>query len=645
MNPPVMAADKPAAAENVPAAPLPAGGTGAGAGAIEGHLRTLPATPGVYRMLDAAGTVLYVGKAKNLRRRVAAYTKPERLSVRIRRMIAATAGMVFVNTHTEAEALLLEANLIKHYKPRYNILLRDDKSFPSIRITGDHDFPRILKHRGKASAPGQYFGPFASAWAVNETLMVLQRAFLLRTCSDAVFSARTRPCLLYQIKRCAAPCVDYVDAPAYGRLVEQARQFLAGESRIIQKQLAGQMQEASDALDFEQAAEYRDRIHALTRVQSHQDINLAGLGAADVIALHQAGGRSAVQVFFFRAGRNYGSHAYFPNHGREAAASEVLEAFIGQFYQNKQVPPLILVSHRPPNGALLADALSVHAGRRVRLAAPSRGDKRKLIDHALGNAKDALARRLAESASQRSLLDGLAHLLDLDGPPARIEVYDNSHISGRHAVGAMIVATPEGFQKNAYRKFTIRSAVSEGPAAPGDDYAMMREVLSRRFARAIKEDPDRGRGQWPDLVMIDGGKGQLGVARQVFEDLGIEDVALVGVAKGADRDAGREALYLPGRKHAIRLGARDPLLYFIQRLRDEAHRFVIGGHRAQRGRAQVRSSLDGVPGIGPKRKKALLHHFGSAAAVEQAGRADLEAVTGINRATAARIYEWFHGDG
>jgi excinuclease ABC subunit C len=621
----------------------------AGGAVIESHLGTLPSGPGVYRMINAAGGVLYVGKAKNLKNRVASYTKVARMSTRMRRMVAETAAMEFVTTHTEAEALLLEANLIKRFAPRYNILLRDDKSFPSILLTGHHPFPQILKHRGARSRKGEYFGPFASAGAVNQTLAVLQRAFLLRSCTDSVFSGRTRPCLLYQIKRCCAPCVGKIDEADYGLLVDQARAFLRGESREIQHTLARRMQDASNALAFEKAAEYRDRIGALTRIQAHQDINLAGIGEADVIAAHQAGGHTCVQVFFFRAGRNFGNRAYFPSHARDDDAARVLEAFVGQFYEDKLPPRLVLVSHRPANQAVLAEALSVRAGRRVRLTCPQRGGKRQLVAHATANARDGLGRRLAESATQRRLLEGLSRTLDLEAPPERIEVFDNSHVSGAQAVGAMIVAGPKGLMKNAYRKFTIRGAAPGGDAggggfSPGDDYAMMREVLTRRFSRALKETPDRAGGQWPDLVLIDGGAGQLSVALDVFQELGIDDVAVAAIAKGRGRKAGRERIFLPGRA-PVTLDSRDPVLYFLQRLRDEAHRFAIGAHRAKRTKRLARSALDAIPGIGAKRKKALLHHFGAARAVAQAGRADLEAVEGISTAMANNIYDWFHPRG
>ncbi|MGF1640092.1 MAG: excinuclease ABC subunit UvrC [Rhodospirillales bacterium] len=619
--------DQPALAPDAPA----------GHRVIERHLATLPAAPGVYRMVGADGDALYVGKAKNLRKRVASYANVDRLGIRIRRMVAQTVDLEVVTTHTEAEALLLEANLIKRLKPRYNILLRDDKSFPSILVTADHPYPQVLKHRGAQTRKGDYFGPFASAWAVNQTLTVLQRAFLLRSCSDAVFSARTRPCLLYQIKRCSAPCVGRIGEADYRELVAQAFAFLRGDSTRIQHLFARRMEAASQALEFEEAAGYRDRIRALTAVQSHQDINFAGIGEADVLAAHQDGGETCVEVFFFRAGRNYGNRAYFPNHARGEDAEVVLEAFVGQFYADRKPPPTIFLSHRLPHQALVAEALSVHAGRRIVVTAPQRGAKHKLVAHALDNAREALARRLAENASQRRLIDDLARALDLDEPPERIEVYDNSHVSGREAVGAMVVAGPEGPIRSAYRKFTIRG---DGGAA-GDDYAMMREVLPRRFARALKEDPERVRGRWPGLVLIDGGAGQLGVAIEVFEALGVTDVAVAAIAKGPDRNAGRERIFLPGREPLI-LDVRDPVLHFLQRLRDEAHRFAIGTHRAKRSRRLARSSLDEIAGIGARRKKALLHHFGSLRAVAQAGRADLEVVDGISRSMANKIYEWFH---
>jgi excinuclease ABC subunit C len=618
----------------------------AGAAVIAFTLATIPSGAGVYRMINSAGDVLYVGKAKSLKKRVSSYTNLARLSIRLGRMVAETASMEFLTTHTEAEALLLEANLIKRFQPRYNILLRDDKSFPSILLTNDHPYPRVLKHRGARRRKGEYFGPFASGWAVNETLTILQRAFLLRSCSDSIFAGRTRPCLLYQIKRCSAPCVGRIKDSDYTALVDQARAFLASGSQDIQRRLARRMEEASQALDFEEAAQYRDRIRALSRIQAHQDINLSGVGAADVIAAHQDGGQTCIQVFFFRSGRNYGNHAYYPSHTPEDDAPKVLAAFIGQFYDARPPPRLVLLSHPVEDRALITEALGVRAGHKVAVHTPKRGNKRNLVAHALVNAREALGRRMAQSASQRRLLDGLVRVLDLSATPERIEVYDNSHISGSQAMGAMIVAGTEGFLKGAYRKFTIgggsRRGHSEIPAGGGDDIAMMREMLTRRFARALKEGPSRG--QWPDLVLIDGGAGQLGVALEVFADLGIEDVAVAAIAKGPHRNGGHERLFLPERD-PFTLPPRDPVLYFLQRLRDEAHRFAIGAHRAQRTKGMSRSALDTVPGIGAKRKKALLHHFGSAPAVAQAGRADLEAVTGISTAIANKIYDWFHPDG
>ena len=609
--------------------------------ALGAAVKTLPGTPGVYRMLDARGEVLYVGKAKNLKRRVTSYTQVSRLPRRLQRMVAATVGLEVVTTHTEAEALLLEGNLIKRFMPRYNVLLRDDKSFPYILITADHDYAQIAKHRGARNRPGDYFGPFASAGAVNRTVAALEKAFLLRSCSDTVFASRTRPCLMYQIKRCSAPCVGRIDKPAYDELVSEARDFLTGRSHDIQQRLAAAMQAASERMDFESAAVYRDRIRALTQIQSRQDINVRGIEDADVIAAHQDGGQTCIQVFFFRAGRNYGNRAYYPTHDKTLEAGAVLTAFVAQFYDNKPVPALVLLSHRPADAALLAEALSVRAGRKVALTCPQRGDKRKLVEHAQANAREALARRLAESGAQRKLLEGLAGTLGLDAAPERIEVYDNSHTRGAEPYGAMIVAGPEGFARNAYRKFRIRTAVPDGARSPGDDYAMMREVLTRRFGRAIKEDPNRGGKDWPDLVMVDGGRGQLSAAREALIELGLEDLPVVAVAKGPQRNAGRERIFL-GNRPPLLLQPRDPVLYFIQRLRDEAHRFAIGSHRVGRGKARLKSTLDDVPGIGAKRKKALLHHFGSAQAVARAGLTDLEAVDGISKVVAKRIYDHFH---
>lgn len=631
--------------EAIPSKLDPHSGLAAGIAVVQAHLATLPGAPGVYRMLGDRGEPLYVGKARNLRKRVANYASPAKLPIRLQRMIAATRSMEFVTTHTEVEALLLELNMIKRLKPRYNVLLRDDKSFPYVLIPGDHEFPQVIKHRGAQARKGRYFGPFASAGAVNRTIVTLQRAFLLRNCSDNVFASRTRPCLQYQIKRCSAPCAGKIGAPEYTALVEQAHDFLAGHSGQVQSRIALEMQQASDDLEFERAAVLRDRINALSHVRAHQDINVQGITDADVIALHQEAGQSCVQVFFFRDGRNYGNRAFFPSQSKAVESEEVLAAFVGQFYDRVTPPKLILLSEKPAEAALLAEALTVRAERRVRLEIPQRGGRRKLVDHARQNARDALARRMAESASHRRLLDSLAETLGLDAPPERIEVYDNSHIQGTNAVGGMIVAGPDGLMKNAYRKFNIRGPkdAEPGPGRGGDDYAMMREVLTRRFARALKEDPDRESENWPDLVIVDGGKGQLSVARGVFADLGIDDVALLGIAKGPDRNAGRETLHLSDRA-PFSLSERDPVLYFLQRLRDEAHRFAIGTHRARRTSRIAASPLDEVPGIGGKRKKALLMHFGSAQAVAAAGLADLEAVEGISRAVARKIYGHFNED-
>jgi excinuclease ABC subunit C len=624
----------------------PPGSLAQGVAVLVKAVNTLPNGPGVYRMLSRKGDALYIGKAKSLKKRVTSYCLPAKLPRRLQRMIASTVALEVVTTHTELEALLLESNLIKRLKPRYNVLLRDDKSFPYIVITGDTDYPLITKHRGAKGDTGTYFGPFASAGAVNRTITALERIFLLRSCSDSVFASRTRPCLMHQIKRCAAPCVERISKEAYNELVDQAREFLSGRSKDIQRRLAAAMQTSSEELDFESAAVYRDRIRALTQIQAHQDINVHGFDKADVIAAHQDAGQTCIQVFFFRAGQNFGNRAYFPAHDRSLETGAVLASFIGQFYDNKPVPGLVLVSHRLPDHDLIAEALSFRAGARVDMQHPRRGAKRKLVDHALSNARDALARRLAESSTQRRLLEGLAERLGLEVAPERIEVYDNSHIQGANPYGAMIVAGPEGFIKKAYRKFRIRQAgTGDGTAiSTADDYAMMREVLSRRFARALKEDPERSGEQWPDLILLDGGRGQLSAGREVLADLGLADLPMAAVAKGPDRNAGRERIFLPDRPPLL-LEPRDPVLYYIQRLRDEAHRFVIGSHRTGRSNARLRSVLDDVPGVGGKRKKALLHHFGSAQAVARAGLADLAAVTGISRIVAQRIYAHFHDEG
>lgn len=606
---------------------------------IRDYLRRIEDRPGVYRMLDPRGEVLYVGKAASLRKRVASYAKPAGHDARIARMVASTASMMFLTTETETEALLLEQNLIKQLKPRYNVLLRDDKSFPNIIVTGDHPFPQIKKHRGLRKDPGRYFGPFASAGSVNRTLNQLQKAFLLRSCSDSMFAGRTRPCLLHQIKRCSAPCVGLIGEADYRVLVEDAVLFLTGRSTRVQEQLAGAMTEASRAMEFERAALIRDRIRALTNVQATQGINPEGVEEADVIALHQEGGHACVQVFFIRAHQNWGNRAYFPRTVSGAEPGEILEAFIGQFYGNKTPPRLILASHPPDNAGLLAEALTAQLGRKVAILVPQRGEKAGLVEHAGRNAREALARRMAEGASQAALLEGLAEAFGLDGPPERIEVYDNSHIMGSNAVGAMIVAGPDGLVKSQYRKFNIRSDLT-----PGDDFGMMREVLTRRFARLARDDPDRQSGAWPDLVLIDGGQGQVAAACAALQELGIDEVAVIGVAKGVDRDAGKEEFHRPG-KPPMALAHRDPVLYFVQRLRDEAHRFAIGAHRTRRA-AQTRATpLDEVPGVGAARKRALLAHFGSAKAVTRAGLADLKAAPGISDALAEAIYGFFHGDG
>jgi excinuclease ABC subunit C len=681
-----------------------------GPAVIARYLKTLPGSPGVYRMIDATGTVIYVGKARNLKTRVTNYARAANHTNRIARMIAATAAMEFVTVRTEAEALLLEANLIKRFRPRYNVLLRDDKSFPYILIARGHPAPQILKHRGARNRKGDYFGPFASAGAVNRTINMLERAFLLRSCSDAVFESRTRPCLLYQIKRCSAPCTGEIGLEEYNALVEEATRFLRGESQNARQMYQRLMQEAADNLDYEQAAKYRNRLWALAHVTADQTINPEGIEEADVFAAHQEGGHTCIQVFFFRSGQNWGNRAYFPRADRSLALEEVLESFIAQFYDDKPVPRSILLSHPLPSQELLEEALSSKAERRCEIRVPRRGAKIGIVEHAVRNAREALARRLAETSTQRILLEGLRERFGLATSPRRVEVFDNSHIQGTSAVGAMIVAGPEGFVKNQYRKFNIKSA----DLAPGDDYAMMREVLTRRFKRLVldeaeapgavpepegpppapgagdpasrieppqpppidrrggsalafgvlraedgglaeteeealdanAEEPEAPAGDEfparPDLVLIDGGAGQLGVAREVLATLGIEGVALIGVAKGPDRDAGREHFHLPGRERPMMLEPRDPVLYFVQRLRDEAHRFAIGTHRARRGKAVGANPLDEIAGIGPTRKRALLKHFGSAKAVARASAQDLQAVAGISAQMAQTIYDFFH---
>ena len=672
------------------------GSLAAGRAAVLHYAKLAPAQPGVYRMIDARGDVLYIGKAKNVRNRVRAYARPTGLDTRIERMIAATRALEFVVTRTETEALLLEANLIKRLRPRFNVLLRDDKSFPYILITSDHWAPQILKHRGARSRPGQYYGPFASVWAVNRTINALQRAFLLRSCSDPFFESRTRPCLLHQIKRCSAPCTNEIEFAEYAALVREANAFLSGRSKAVKHELAAEMENASTALDYERAAVYRDRLAALSAIQAHQGVNPRGVEEADVFALHQQGGFACVEVFFFRTGQNWGNRAYFPKADRAVSPDEILAAFLAQFYDDKPCPRLILISHEIDDRALLAEALTTKSDHKVEVSVPQRGERKDLIAHALANAREALGRKLAETSSQQRLLRQLTETFGLPRVPRRIEVYDNSHIQGSNAVGAMIVAGPEGFRKSDYRKFNIRSA----DLTPGDDFAMMREVLTRRFKRLIAEAPREGssavegvdnrdesgegssadvlaipevsladfsipeggdntvalppeetdilragseepdESPWPDLVLIDGGQGQLSAAREVFGELGL-DVPLVAVAKGPDRDAGRETFFIPGRD-SFKLPPRDPVLYFVERLRDEAHRFAIGSHRIRRRRQMREAGLQEIAGIGPTRKRALLHHFGTLKAIERASVTDLLQVDGISAETARRIYEFFH---
>jgi excinuclease ABC subunit C len=608
-------------------------------------VKRLPNGPGVYRMIDAKGAVLYVGKARNLKKRVQNYARPLGLPARIHRVIMATASMEFVSTRTETEALLLEANLIKRLRPRYNVLLRDDKSFPYILITGDHPAPQLAKHRGARTRKGAYFGPFASAGAVVRTINALERAFLLRSCSDAVYESRTRPCLLYQIKRCSAPCTGEISLAAYGELVEEANAFLSGRSQAVRGQIQASMATASERLDFEAAARYRDRLAALSHVQTHQGINPQTVEEADVFAIHQEGGQTCIEVFFFRTGQNWGNRAYFPRADRALEPGQVLGEFLAQFYDDKPAPKLILLSHEIEERPLLEQALSERAEHRITVSVPERGEKKDLVQHALDNARDALGRELAMSSTQQTLLAGLAERFNLAEPPRRIEVYDNSHIMGPNAVGAMIVGGPEGFVKGQYRKFNIRSA----DITPGDDYGMMREVLGRRFSRLVRENPrdaapkddDDAIGPWPDLVLIDGGRGQLAAVTETLAELGVSDVPLVGVAKGPDRDAGRETFYVNGREPFM-LPPRDPVLYFVQRMRDEAHRFAIGSHRARRKSDIARNPLDEIGGIGPTRKRALLGHFGTAKAVSRADLADLRAVPGISDEMARTIYDFFH---
>ena len=607
---------------------------------LKREVRKLSGDPGVYRMLNGVGEALYVGKARNLARRVTSYTQPNRLSNRLMRMVSETETLEVIVTKSEIEALLLESNLIKKLKPRYNILLRDDKSLPQILITADHPFGQLTKHRGRKARKGDYFGPFASAGAVNRTVADLARAFMLRTCSDSIFSARTRPCLQYQIKRCSGPCVGLVSEADYVAQLDQARRFLSGGSAEIQRDYAARMHSAADALEFETAAIWRNRIRALSGIQASQDINVPNLRDADIIAVARSGERSCIQTFFIRGGSNYGNRSYFLSHNADSSAADVLTAFLGQFYDDKDPPAEILLSDEAGEQDLLAAALSVRAGRKVRISQPQRGARRKLAAMAIHNAEEALARNLADTGSQRRLLGELGELFGLDAAPERVEVYDNSHIQGQHAVGGMIVAGPEGFNKAAYRKFNIRD---EGPdaVAGGDDFAMMRQVIRRRFERALKEDPDRATGNWPDLLLIDGGKGQLGSVLEIMDDLGVSDIAVVAISKGPDRNAGREQFHMRGRD-SFTLSPQASAMHFLQRLRDEAHRWAIGTHRAKRQKTELTSPLDGVPGIGPKRKKALLAHFGSARAVSSAGLDDLESVDGISKAVARQIYDWFY---
>jgi excinuclease ABC subunit C len=610
----------------------------AGVAAIRNVLKTLPLKPGVYRMHDARGDVLYVGKARALKNRVANYVQVDRLPKRLQRMVSQTRSMTIVTTNNEAEALLLEAQLIKRYRPAYNVLLRDDKSFPFILLRADHDFPRIQKHRGARRAKGDYYGPFASAGSVNNTLNALQKLFLLRSCTDGFFKTRDRPCLLYQIKRCSAPCVGRIDRAGYEELVSDAKKFLAGKATDVQAKLGAQMQAAAENMDFELAAVLRDRLKALTFIQGSQFINAEGVGDADIFALASHEGVIGIEAFFIRGGQNWGHRSFFPAHTADVAEDEVLQLFLMQFYE--EVPPAraVLLDRALPEAELLMQALSDQAGRKVSLEVPQRGTRRRLLDQAKRNAQESLERRLAESTTQAKLTRELAELFELPEPPDRIEVYDNSHIQGTNALGAMVVAGPEGFRKGQYRKFNIR----DKNTVPGDDFGMMREVFQRRFARALEEDPDRDAGEWPDLVLIDGGRGQLNAAKAVLEDLGIEDVCMVGVAKGPHHGReGREVFHLMDGRERM-LPVNSPLLFYIQRLRDEVHRFAIGAHRAKRAKAIGASPLDEVPGIGPARKKALLMHFGTGRAVRNASLADLQKAPGVSAAVAQQVYDFYH---
>ena len=607
---------------------------------IQSYLKTLDSSPGVYRMLDAQARVLYVGKARNLRARVSNYARPTGHTLRIARMILETASMMFLTTSTETEALLLEQNLIKQLKPRYNVLLRDDKSFPNIMVTKAHPYPMIKKHRGAKTEKGAYYGPFASAGAVNRTLAQLQKVFQLRNCSDSMFESRTRPCLQYQIKRCTAPCVGYISEEEYGAQVRDAERYLSGRSTDVQEKLKTQMMDASESMEFERAAALRDRIKALTQVQTAQGINPRTVTEADLLALHLENGQACVQVFFIRAGQNWGNNDFYPRVGADVEEAEVLEAFLGQFYDNKEPPRQVILSHPIENEDLMADALSGKRGGKVEILVPRRGEKAELVDSALRNARESLARKMAETATQAKLLKGLAEAFDLEEPPKRIEVYDNSHIQGTNAVGAMIVAGPDGLMKNQYRKFNIRG----DDLTPGDDFGMMKEVLTRRFKRLLKEDPDREEGHWPDLLLIDGGAGQVSAVAQIMREMGVQDIPMVGVAKGIDRDHGKEEFHRVGKRPKA-LRHNDPVLYFVQRLRDEAHRFAIGTHRAKRAKGVSASPLDDIPGVGASRKRALLTHFGSAKAVSRAALSDLKAVDGVSEGLAQKVYDYFHEKG
>ena len=607
---------------------------------IHTYVQQLTAVPGVYRMLGEKAQVLYVGKARNLKARVSTYARPGQHSSRIARMISETKSMMFLTTRTETEALLLEQNLIKQLKPRYNVLLRDDKSFPNILVTTEHSYPQIKKHRGAKREKGHYYGPFASAGAVNRTLSQLQRVFMLRNCSDSMFDGRTRPCLQYQIKRCSGPCVGKISEDDYAKAVKDAERFLKGKSTLIQEELAKDMALASETMEFERAAALRDRIRALTQVQTTQGINPKTVSEADIISLHMEGGQACVQVFFIRANQNWGNRDFYPKVSADMSHDEVIEAFLGQFYTTKDPARQIILSHGIENNDLMQNMLSEKIGRKVEILVPQKGEKHDLVLAALRNAKESLARKMSESATQQKLLRGVAEAFDLPEPPVRIEVYDNSHIQGAHAVGAMIVSGPEGFLKNAYRKFNIKG----DSLTPGDDFGMMKEVLSRRFKRLMKEDPERKSESWPDLLLIDGGSGQVSAVAEILKDYGVEDIAMVGVAKGVDRDHGKEEFHVRG-KRPFALQRNDPVLYFVQRLRDEAHRFAIGTHRAKRSKSIASSPLDEIDGVGAARKRALLAHFGSAKAVSRANLADLKAVEGVSAAMAEKIYDFFHEKG